>query len=157
MYILGMFFIIILTLADQFSKQMIVNNLALGDCIVVIPNFLELTHSANTGSAFGMFAGHTWILAIVAIITIIALLVFPFKQIDFKKRIIFSIALILIIAGALGNLIDRIFRGEVIDMISFIFGNWRFWTFNFADSYLTIGVILMLTDMLIGKNEIWKR
>lgn len=157
MYILGIVFIIILTLADQFSKLMIVNNLALGDYIVVIPNFLELTHSVNTGSAFGMFAGYTWILAIVAVITIVAIFVFAFKYVDFKKRIIFSLSLILVIAGALGNLIDRIFRGEVVDMISFIFGDWRFWTFNFADSYLTIGVILMLIDMLIGKNEIWKK
>ncbi|MDD3382173.1 MAG: signal peptidase II [Bacilli bacterium] len=156
MYILGILFIIVLTTADQFSKQLIVNNLPLGEYISVIPNFLELTHTGNTGSAFGMFSEYTWLLAIIALIALV-IFGFLFKHLDFKKRVIYSLALILIISGTIGNFIDRVFRGEVIDMISFIFGNWRFWTFNYADSYLSIGVVLMLIDLLIGKNELWKK
>lgn len=156
MFVLGIAFIILLTAADQLCKFLVVNNIPLGEYITVIPKFLEITYTKNTGSAFGMFSQYTWLLAIVSLIALI-IFGYLYRYVNFKKRALFSLALILIIAGTLGNMIDRIFRGEVVDMITFIFGNWHFWTFNFADSYLTIGVVLMLVDLMIGKNDIWKK
>lgn len=141
-----------LTLLDQLTKWLVALSIAQGTKgsagITIIPNFIYLGHTRNAGAAWGMFQGQ---LTFFIIITLVALAVFITlaRDLDFKKRTIFSIALTLLIAGAIGNFIDRLARGEVIDFIdTYIFG-YDFPVFNVADICLTIGMALFAFDMLV--------
>lgn len=106
--------------------------------IVIIPNFLELTYLENTGAAFGMFSGNTVVLIIVSIIMIGAFCLFDYF--NHKNDIWYSLGLALLVGGAIGNLIDRIFLGYVRDFINMkIFP----FVFNLADAFITFAVIFL--------------
>jgi signal peptidase II len=130
--------ILILVILDQITKIIIFN---IGQDFVIIPNILEIERVKNTGGAFGIGQNNTTTFIITNIIVlgiIIRLIVFQKDKLD-KKTLI---TLLVILSGGFGNLIDRIFRGYVIDFIN-LFPNIHFPKFNFADIYITIGWIFL--------------
>ena len=119
----------------------------------VVEGLFNLTHIRNSGVAFGIFSDHSselkpYLLIFVSIIAIIAILVI-FHQTEKNKKIV-QTGLVLVFSGAIGNLIDRVLHKEVIDFIDFFIDNQHWPAFNIADSCITIGVMFMLTDMLVG-------
>ncbi len=128
---------------DQVTKYLIMKNLPMYDSIKIF-SFLQIVHVKNTGAAFGMFKtlGSTFFIAlsVTAIIFIGFLLV---------KKAYHSFGLALILGGAIGNLIDRVLFGQVVDFIDFSLGSYHWPAFNVADSSLTIGVgFIVLTQLL---------
>ena len=140
---------------DQFSKALVRLKLGLGESIPIIRNVLHFTHVRNTGSAFGLFKNGTLffiLISVVAIIFISILILRSIKKAEFLSRPVFDSGLILIVSGALGNLIDRLRFGYVLDFIDF-----RIWpVFNIADSAITIGTFLLLLSFISSEKQAWK-
>ena len=130
---------------DQITKYLIVTSLSPFDSIEVFP-FLHIVSVRNTGAAFGSFrniGSSFFIIASVAAIGFITTLL--------MKRTYNTIGLSLILGGAIGNLIDRILLGNVVDFIDFFVGTFHWPAFNVADSALTIGIIIILLTSLFKK------
>lgn len=132
---------------DMWSKWLVESHLSLYASFEVIPKLLNFTHVQNTGVAFGLFASHgesggAWILAILGLGALAFVGVY-FHQTPASDRILL-IALVLVMGGAVGNLLDRIVQGAVTDFIDFYIGTYHWHTFNVADSAITIGIALMI-------------
>ena len=141
--------LILLIIIDQISKFFIVNYL--NDSFILIKNFLSFSFIKNTGAAFGMFSGSTFKIIMITLLLIIYLFYDMHKNFDKKLNVIFNI---LILSGAIGNLIDRVFRGYVVDFVSFILFNRQMPVFNIADIFITFGVIGLIFVMFKEeKNE----
>lgn len=124
--------------ADQLMKGWIIDNVAIGTEIVLIPGVIKMTHVQNTGAAFSLFQGiQPVIIVITSLFCAGAVLALVSKSI---KSNVANIALAMVLGGAVGNLIDRIHSGYVVDMFEFIFI--RFAVFNIADIFITAGAIL---------------
>ncbi len=140
---------------DQLTKQLAVNNLQLGEKVVFIKGLLNLRLEYNTGFAFGMGGGYQIIWGIVSIIGC-CVIAFFMRKVDFKHNLVFSLCLILLFAGTFGNMIDRLFyKSGVIDFFDLAFMN--FAVFNVADSYITIGAILLAVYILFIYKEPQKK
>jgi len=153
-YIIGVVFIILGILLDQLVKVAIRLNIEEGYHITIIPGFFNIAHIENTGAAWGGFSGFTVILIIISII-ILGYFIYLFKNIDFKKKLVFSISLVLVIGGTIGNLIDRLFFRSVTDFLDFDIFGYDFPVFNIADILLVVGFAIFLIDLvfLSDKND----
>jgi len=142
----------ILVLTDQLSKFVIRKTMLLYESIPVIPEFFHLTYVTNDGMAFGInFPFGIYIFSTISIIFTIFLFWYLWTIKD--QGIIIRIGVGLIIAGAIGNLIDRVFLGEVVDFLDFMIGNYHWYVFNLADSYVTVGMGFILYDSLILERK----
>ena len=142
----------ILVLTDQLSKFMVRKTMLLYESIPVIPDFFHLTYVTNDGMAFGInFPFGIYIFSTISIIFTIFLFWYLWSIKD--QGIIIRIGVGLIIAGAIGNLIDRVFLGEVVDFLDFMIGNYHWYVFNLADSYVTVGMGFILYDSLILERK----
>lgn len=117
----------------------------------LIPKFLYFTYVKNTGGAWSIFSNNTWILLAVGIVCIIGLGYYIYKRENFS--LLEVIYLGLIIGGILGNFVDRVFRGGVVDYIGFIFGSYYFPVFNIADICIVCGGVLLLIDSLRSDQD----
>lgn len=145
-------FIIILIALDQLTKFLIVKSLEVGESIKVISNFLYITSHRNQGAAWGILQGKMWLFYIVTIIVLVILFMF-FKNEGYGRPDV-QLGLSLLIAGSIGNFIDRLFRGEVVDFVDTYIFSYNFPIFNVADAALTIGVIVLIIVILFeGKEE----
>ncbi|NLA77098.1 MAG: signal peptidase II [Clostridiales bacterium] len=135
-----MFTILMLVLADQFIKLLVVLKLEPVGVQQLLTGFLQLRYVENTGAVFGSFSGNTTLLSIVSAILLIAVVVYLAMG-KVKSKFAF-VCLVLVVAGGAGNLIDRVFRGFVIDYIEVLFVN--FAVFNFADCLITVGAFLLI-------------
>ena len=133
-----------LILFDQLVKAYVVQNIALGEIKSWIPNLVSLTYLQNRGAAFSMLQDQQWFFAVITLVVMAGAIWYLHKHIEDSLWIVFG--LVLIIAGGLGNFIDRISQGFVVDMFHLDFVN--FAIFNVADSYLTVGVLVLLLAML---------
>lgn len=137
---------IILTLIilaiDICSKLVVSKSLYVGESIKVIDNFFSITYVKNTGAAWSIFADKGYFVMIVSIIIILGLVWYVYK--NRPKDRLEKIAYSLIIGGAIGNLIDRIVYGYVIDFLDFNLFGWNYPIFNMADTFIVIGVILLM-------------
>ena len=133
-----------LIVLDQLVKAYVVQNIALGEIKSWIPNLVSLTYLQNRGAAFSMLQDQQWFFAVITLVVMAGAIWYLHKHIEDSLWIVFG--LVLIIAGGLGNFIDRISQGFVVDMFHLDFIN--FAIFNVADSYLTVGVIVLLLAML---------
>lgn len=129
---------------------MIITHIPLYYSIKVIDGYFNLTHIRNPGVAFGLFAGveseyKVWIFVLVSTVAIFAILVI-YHQTPKEHRMVRT-GLILIFSGAIGNVIDRIAYGEVIDFLDIYYEGYHWPSFNVADSCITIGVGLMILDL----------
>ena len=136
--------IVSLIVLDQLVKAYVVQNIALGEIKSWIPNLVSLTYLQNRGAAFSMLQDQQWFFAVITLVVMAGAIWYLHKHIEDSLWIVFG--LILIIAGGLGNFIDRISQGFVVDMFHLDFVN--FAIFNVADSYLTVGVVVLLLAML---------
>ena len=134
-----------LIVIDQITKILIKTNLSEGASTVIIPKFLDFTYITNGGAAFGMLQGQRWIFLSITTIIIIVALYMLFT--DKLKSKLFIFAAMLIVAGGIGNMIDRVLRGYVIDFINVRFVN--FYVFNVADSCVCIGACLIILKLLL--------
>lgn len=142
--------ILILVGADQLSKYLIDSYMLEGETLPIINDFFHLTYVKNRGIAFGMFQGKLDIISIATIIAIVAIAYYLYKERN-KLSMIEKMGFIYILAGAIGNMIDRAFRGFVVDMIDFR-GVWSY-VFNLADVWINIGVVFVLLDQLILRKK----
>jgi len=133
---------------DQLSKMWIASYVSPFAPLQVIPGFFQLTHARNPGMAFGFWQGVPSAFFIAVTLVALVLVAGMFRGIEREDRLS-AVSLGLIIAGALGNLADRLVRGEVIDFLQFDLRLFIFPDFNVADSAIVIGVGLMLLDQLI--------
>jgi len=136
---------------DQIVKAIVRREIALNESITVIPGFFDLTRVHNTGTAFGFmnstdFPFKTVILACIAIGALAALAMYAATLP--ANQWLARIGLALILGGAAGNLIDRITAGYVVDFVDLYWSGWHFWAFNVADASITVGVALMILDLL---------
>ena len=138
--------IILLVVLDQISKILISSNLALGESLNLLP-FLNFTLIHNTAFAFSIFGGGGLISRWLLVIVVSAILAYLLFQIYKKtpKHQLELISLIFIISGGLGNLVDRVFLGYVVDFVHVFYQDYSFYVFNMADSYITVGIILYLS------------
>ena len=140
-----LFVSVLLVFADQISKILIRINMSLYESIPVITNFFNLTYVTNDGMAFGInFPFGIYIFSTISLIFTVFL--FWYLWTIKEEGIVIRTGVALIIAGAVGNLIDRIFLGSVVDFLDFVIGNYHWYVFNFADSYVTIGMGFILYD-----------
>lgn len=137
-----------LIVIDQLVKAYVVQNIALGEIKSWIPNLVSLTYLQNRGAAFSMLQDQQWFFALITFVVMGVAVWYLHKHIEDSWWLVTG--LVLIIAGGLGNFIDRISQGFVVDMFHLDFIN--FAIFNVADSYLTVGVIVLVLAML--KEEI---
>lgn len=136
---------------DQLSKYYIVANIPLNSAIDIIPGFFKLTYVQNFGAGFSILQNQNTLFLIITPIAIIFLCYLLFKT---KKGDLFTISgLLLMIAGALGNFIDRVFTVYVVDFLDFVIFGYDFPVFNIADSFLTIGVFLFIIAILKEKDN----
>ena len=140
-----LFVSVLLVFADQVSKILIRINMSLYESIPVITNFFNLTYVTNDGMAFGInFPFGIYIFSTISLIFTIFLFWYLWTIKD--SGIVIRLGVALIIAGAVGNLIDRIFLGSVVDFLDFMIGSYHWYVFNFADSYVTVGMGFILYD-----------
>lgn len=147
-----------LVMIDQLVKYLVLQYIPLGGHVPFIPYLVELSYVQNTGAAFSIFSEHTWVLALVSLLMSAVLAAALWK--NFFRHPLGKIPLTLLLAGAVGNLIDRALRGFVVDMFNLLF--MRFAVFNVADICVVAGGIaaglyyLFLADKLepgAGRKE----
>ena len=143
-------------LLDQWTKNMVVQALPLYRRVSLIQGFFNLTHVRNTGGAFGIFGGErgglgSILFVVVSLIAIGAIVFLFFKIKENEKTLAFSFSLIL--SGAVGNLIDRLRYGEVVDFLDFYLSSYHWPAFNVADSAICVGIGLMALEFLKGDRK----
>lgn len=132
-------------LLDQISKALIVAFLYKGQT-VLIPGVLQFTYVENRGMAFGLLSDHRWIFLVLSTLGILAIGYYLFR---YAKTTLFRVALSLIVGGGIGNMIDRVARGFVVDFIDFCaFPNFWYWVFNVADAAVTVGGVVFAVALI---------
>ena len=137
---------LVLVIADQWTKFAVSSNLRYGES-VAITSFFNLVLVYNRGAAFSFLSdAGGWQRVFFIIITSAAIVVLMWLIAKHESEKMFRWGLTLILGGAIGNLIDRIAYGHVIDFLDFHFAGWHFWAFNVADSAITVGAALLIVD-----------
>lgn len=142
---------LICLIIDQITKILVIKILPLSGSIEIIKNFFYIIPTNNTGAAFSILIGQRIFLILITI-AILAFLIQYIKKNKIERKIDI-ISFSFIIGGSLGNLIDRIIRGSVIDFISLKLGNYNFPIFNIADTLIVVGVILLLLGVKGGNKH----
>ena len=145
----------LLIVIDQVSKYLVRSSMDMYDTITVISNFFHLTYISNDGMAFGInFPGGIYVFTAASFILTIILI--GYLWYERKGHLLLRIALAFIIAGAIGNFIDRALFKEVVDMFDFEFWGWHFYIFNVADSAVTVGMVFYLIYSFILQPKLDK-
>ena len=126
---------------DQLTKAWVFSSIVPGSSVTVIGDLLRFIHSKNDGALFGLFGSSAPVLAVASIV-VIGLIVWYHARSG--RNLLISVALGLLLGGALGNLLDRVRHGYVIDWVDMGLGTLRFWTFNIGDSAITVAILLLL-------------
>ncbi|TJX73828.1 lipoprotein signal peptidase [Staphylococcus haemolyticus] len=142
---------IAILIIDQVTKRIIATIMNIGDSYEVIPNFLNITSHRNNGAAWGILSGKMGFFYIITIVILIVLVLFYIKEA--KYNLFMQVAISLLFAGALGNFIDRLVNGEVVDFVDTNIFGYDFPIFNVADSSLTIGVLFIIIALLKDANS----
>jgi len=148
-------FILILIASDQLTKAIVAQKIPSLNSKSIIPGFFNLTHIRNRGAIFGFFSqsGSQPLFIILTVVSLAALVfvIFYFFKTPTSERLMI-ISLSLILAGAMGNMIDRIFRGYVIDFMDFYVREWHWPSFNIADASITIGAFFLFFIFFFRKG-----
>lgn len=146
---------IVIIFLDQATKLLVVKFMELGESIPLIDGFLYLTSHRNEGAAWGMLQGRMWLFYIITVFVIVVLVMF-YKR-EAKTSLLLQTSLVLLMAGAIGNFIDRLLFKKVVDFVDTVIFGYDFPIFNVADASLTVGVILMMIQIFFfdkgDKNE----
>ncbi|QDI93000.1 lipoprotein signal peptidase [Salicibibacter halophilus] len=138
-------------IADQFTKWLIAAYMEIGESIPIIEDVLHITSHRNAGAAFGILQGQMWLFFIVTIIVTVGVIYFMQKM--GRTSLWIGMPLGILLGGTIGNFIDRVLHGEVIDFIDVYIGTYSFPIFNVADSALTVGVILLIGKLFIDERR----
>ncbi len=150
--------VILIIIFDQWTKSLIIKNVMLYE-VLPVNSFINITHQENAGAAFSILSNaggwQRWFLSVLAI-CISVYIVFWLFRLRNQDQIILSIGLSLVLGGAIGNVIDRIQLGYVIDYIQVFIMGWPFPSFNIADASITVGAVILIIDALfISKNSVF--
>jgi signal peptidase II len=155
-YILLITIVSLVSVIDQATKSYIVKSLKLYESNVVIQHFFSLTYTRNPGAAFGFLAEQDGIFRSIffLIISVVALffLVYFFIKTP-PEDTLTVVGLSLILGGAIGNFLDRVQRGEVVDFLDFYIGRHHWWIFNIADSAITVGISILVLQTFFKKTK----
>ncbi len=137
--------IVLSVVADQVTKYLVLANIAMYEEVPVLPGIVHLTYIENKGAAFGMLANNRWVFLVISTLAIVA---FIFYIIKYKpENSLLRVSLSFVIGGGIGNMIDRCFRGSVVDMIEVEFID--FYVFNVADAFVCVGCGLMVLYIIL--------
>ena len=148
----------LIVVLDQLTKLVIRRDFELYDTTAIIPNLFSLTRIHNTGAAFGLLDGvdlpfKTALLAVVSVAALAGLVMFAVSLPEIHRLARAGVALV--VGGAAGNLIDRLWLGYVVDFVDVYWGGWHFWAFNVADSAISIGMALIILDQIgVGRHRV---
>jgi signal peptidase II len=145
----------VIVAVDQATKAMVKAALPLHESVTIIPGFMDFTHVLNSGAAFGILNGvdfpfKTVAIAVIAMAALVGVGLYA-ASIS-HHQLVARVGLALILGGAAGNLIDRVLFGSVVDFVDVYWRSHHFWAFNVADSAISVGVAIMILDML-GVNS----
>src|SRR5205823_14861420 len=147
---------VVVLLLDQATKAMVSRTIPLYDSIPIVPRFFSITHVLNPGAAFSLFAESSshyttgaLIVFSMAVLVVVAITLWR-STAGFTAS---ALALSFIMGGALGNLLDRIRLGSVVDFLAFTLGTYHWPDFNIADSAIVLGCLLLITDVLSARSE----
>ncbi|MDD5475850.1 MAG: signal peptidase II [Syntrophales bacterium] len=147
---------VLVVLVDQATKYLIQSSIPLYESIPVIEGLFNITHVRNPGAAFGLLAGASstlrFVFLVVLTLAIIGIIVVYLEKHRSAGKTL-TTGLTLILGGALGNLVDRLSHGEVIDFLDFHIGSWHWPAFNVADAAITVGAFLLIIDMMRGRES----
>ncbi len=143
---------ILVVVFDQLSKTIVSTNMEVGDSIVIIEKVLSFTYVRNEGAAWGILSDHRWIFLVLTALAIIAIPIITYKLRGFGY--FFAIAMSLIWGGAIGNMIDRLFIGSVVDFIEVTFIEYP--VFNIADSCVVIGGIMLFIYLVFINKTLFR-
>ena len=135
---------IVLVALDQAVKYLVRANIPLGGHVPFLPHVLELTYVQNTGAAFSMLSEHTWLLSLISAAVVVAMAAVLWRRV--LTHPLGVVPAVMVLAGGLGNLIDRVALGYVTDMFNTLF--MRFAVFNVADIFITVGGVLLVIYLL---------
>ena len=153
MFLRYILFVAAIVGVDQVTKYLTVANIALGQDLPFIPNILGLTYVQNTGAAFSSFLGQQWLFALIFTVFTVAL-AYELKKNTMGFKPFERWCLVAIWAGGLGNMIDRVRLGYVVDMIELEFI--RFPVFNVADCFITCGCVLLIAHLVLFNRSFFK-
>ena len=144
---------VLIIAADQWTKWLVLKNMELGERIPVMEPYLAWLSHRNRGAAWGMLEGQMWLFAIITVAVIIGILYYFHKHA--KGQPLFQLSLMVLLGGAVGNFIDRMVRGEVVDFVDVLIPviNYEFPIFNVADAALTVGVVLMIIFIIYDEKQ----
>ncbi len=140
---------VVVLVLDQLSKLLVSANFTFTDHFTFIPGIIDLVYVQNKGAAFSIFENYTWLLGLISVLFSVAIVVYMLKTKPSDKLTLVSAGLLL--GGAIGNGIDRIFRAYVVDFIEFSF--FTFPVFNIADIAITVGAGLLIVGMLVFEKK----
>jgi len=155
-YIISSVTLIIILLLDQWTKSYVSSIMSLHDSFPVIDGFFSITYIRNPGAAFGFLANASpafrpLFFVVVSAIAIVLILLLIKNMKDEQRLLTFSLSLIL--GGAVGNLIDRVCSGEVIDFFDFYLMSYHWPAFNVADSAITVGAAILVYELIVKKEK----
>ncbi len=136
--------VVLSVILDQITKIIAESSLKGTDGVIVIPKVLSFSYLENRGAAFGIFSDSRWVFMVFSTVAIVTMIYLIFSM--RKKHPIFLISLSMLVGGGIGNMIDRIFRGYVIDFFKVLFVD--FAVFNVADCFVTVGAIILAIYMM---------
>ena len=148
----------LIVVADQLTKLVIRREFELYDSTAIIPNLFSLTRIHNTGAAFGLLDSvdlpfKTALLAVVSVGALVGLVMFAVSLPEIHRLARVGVALV--VGGAAGNLIDRVWLGYVVDFVDAYWRGWHFWAFNVADAAISVGMALIILDQLgVGRRRV---
>ena len=142
---------------DQVTKAIVRATLPLHDSVPIIPGFLDITHVRNTGAAFGLLNAadipfKPALMTMIALAALIAIGVYALRASTHQP--VARVGLAFVVGGAVGNLIDRVSVGYVLDFVDVYWRGWHFWAFNVADAAISVGASLLILDMLLVNRHV---
>ncbi len=141
----------LVVITDQITKYIAVLNLKNIDTFPIIKDVIHFTYVENRGAAFGMLKDHRWVFMVVSSVVICVILFAMFKYKSYLHPLLMT-GLSFCVGGGIGNMIDRVINGFVVDFVDFTLID--FAVFNVADTFVCIGVGLMVLDLLLGKSDL---
>lgn len=134
---------------DQIVKILVISKLALQQSITIINNFFNITYVRNTGAAWSILSGNVLLLIMISVLALVAIYYYLIKDKELNKIDIVSYSML--IGGIIGNLIDRVVHGYVIDYLDFKIFNYNFPIFNVADTLIVISIIIIGISLIVGE------
>jgi signal peptidase II len=149
--------VLLVILIDQCAKLLVVATVPLFDSVSVIPHFVDITYVRNTGLAYGLLNDSTmpykqWLTGALAVAALGGIVLYA-RQLMSEGDRWSRIGLSLILGGAIGNILDRVRLGYVIDYVDVYWRGWHFWAFNVADAAISVGAVLVFAELLLGKRH----